>query len=104
MLELTPAQRKALLALDKDMEDQLGKILTEDQKKRPAGADPGKSLPPDSPGQVVPASMRARLKLTDLQQEQVAALQKEAEGKLDKILDEGQRKKFKEMREDRKSV
>src|SRR5262249_11531853 len=67
--------------------------------KQPAGGDPGRAGPPDPPGQVVPAGLRARLKLSDAQQDQVAALQKEAEGKVDKILDEGQRKKFKEMRE-----
>jgi hypothetical protein len=96
MLELSPDQRKQLLALDRDVADQLGKILTNDQRKPSASDNPGK---PDLPGQIVPASMRERLKLSDAQQEQVAALQKEAEGKLDGILDEGQRKKFKEMKE-----
>jgi hypothetical protein len=96
MLELSPDQRKQLLALDKDMADQLGKILTDDQRKPPAGDNPAK---PDPPGQIVPGNMKAQLKLTEAQQEQVAALQKQAEGKLDGILDEGQSKKFKEMKE-----
>jgi hypothetical protein len=98
-LELTPKQRKELYALDKDMASQLDKVLTDEQKKRLlAGDNPGSSPPADEPGQIVPASMRTRLKLTDAQQKQVAALQKEAEGKLDQILDEKQTKQFKEMR------
>jgi hypothetical protein len=98
-LELTPEQRKKLNALDKDMAGQLDKVLTDDQKKRAAGDEPGSGTPPNKPGQIVPASMRMRLKLTDAQQKQVAALQKEAEGKLDKVLDEKQRKQFKGMRD-----
>jgi hypothetical protein len=97
-LELTPEQRKGLITLDKDLAGRLDKILTGDQKK--LAAEPGASgTPPDEPGQVVPARVRARLKLTDEQQEQVAALQKEAEGRLDKVLDEKQRSQFKGMRE-----
>jgi hypothetical protein len=95
-LELTPEQRKALSALDKDMAGRLDKILTDDQKKAVAGDEPRRG-PPDEPGQIVPASLRARLKLTDAQQEQVAALQKEAEGKLGSILDEKQRAQLKGM-------
>jgi hypothetical protein len=96
---VTPEQRKELNALDKELAGQLDKILTDDQKKQ-AAAELGRSgTPPDKPGQIVPASIRTRLKLTDAQQKQVAALQKEAEGKLDKVLDEKQRTQFKEMRD-----
>src|SRR5260370_26384187 len=98
-LELTTEQRKELNALDKDMAGQLDKVLTDDQKKQPAGDEPGSATPADQPGQVVPASMRARLKLTDAQKTQVATLQKEAEAKLEKILDEEQRKLFRGMRD-----
>jgi hypothetical protein len=90
-LELSPQQRKALLALEKDMAGQLDKILTSEQKKQAAATE----MPPGRPGEVIPASLRKRLKLTDAQEEQVAALQKEAEGKLDKILDEKQRTQLK---------
>src|SRR5207247_1998800 len=65
----------------------------------PNGDGPGGATPAGPPGHIVPAGMRARLKLTDAQQKQVAALQTEAEGKLDKVLDEGQRKLFKGMRD-----
>ena len=70
------------------------KILTDDQKKRAAGEPI-----PEEPGQVVPAGVRTRLELTDAQREQVAALQKEAEGRLDRVLDEKQRAQFKAMRD-----
>jgi hypothetical protein len=98
-LELTPDQRKELNALDKDLAARLDKILTDDQKKRVAG-EPGGSGPiPDEPGQIVPAGIRMGLELTDAQREQVAALQKEAEARLDRILDERQRTQFKGMRD-----
>jgi hypothetical protein len=98
-LELTPDQRKGLNALDKDLGGRLDKILTDDQKKRAADELGGGVPIPDEPGQIVPAGIRSRLGLTDAQREQVAALQKEAEGKLDKVLDEKQRAQFKGIRD-----
>jgi hypothetical protein len=98
-LELSPAQRKELIALEKDLAGQLDRVLTAEQKKQAATAEPGRVAPADRPGQIVPASMRARLTLTDEQEKQVAALEKEAKGKLDTLLDEKQRKQFKEMRD-----
>jgi hypothetical protein len=100
-LELTPEQRKLLNALDRDTAGRLDKMLTDGQKKVSAGDDPGGATAPDPPGQIVPGGMRTRLKLTDAQQEQVAAIQKEAESQLDKIFDEEQRKLFKGMRDRR---
>jgi hypothetical protein len=94
-LELTPEQRKALNALDRDMAVQLDKVLTDAQKKQAAAASGGTA----PPNQLVPASMRTRLELTAAQERQLAALQKEAEGKLDQILDEEQRKRFKGIRD-----
>jgi Arylsulfotransferase (ASST) len=90
-LELTPEQRKELNVLEKDMAGQLDKILTDEQKKRAAGEAA------DEPGRIIPAALAKRLKLTDEQQKQVAALQEVAEGKLDKLLDEKQRKQLKGM-------
>lgn len=98
-LELTPEQRKELTVLDKDLASQIDKILTDEQKKRVADQPVGGGPPPDEPGQIVPSSLRARLKLTEEQQKQVAALQQEGEGKLEKILDEEQKGRFKGMKE-----
>ncbi len=94
-LELTPEQRKGLNALDKDMAARLDKIFTDEQKKSAATAGP------DEPGQIVPAGLRTRLKLTDAQLKQVDELQKEAKDKLDKILDEKQRTQLAGMKEDK---
>ncbi|HSQ55471.1 MAG TPA: hypothetical protein VLM40_06975, partial [Gemmata sp.] len=92
-LELTPGQRKELNDLDKDMAARLDKILTDDQKKRAAG----EPIPEES-GQLVPAGIRTRFGLTEAQREQVASLQKEAEARLERILDEKQRGQFQGMR------
>src|SRR5262249_16994653 len=74
--EVRAEQGKELIALDKDLAGRLDRILTDDQKKR--AGEPVSGTPADEPGQIVPAGVRAALKLTDAQQEQVAALQKEA--------------------------
>jgi hypothetical protein len=94
-LELTPEQRKGLTALDKEMADRLDKLLTDEQKKTAGTAGP------EEPGQVVPAGLRTRLKLTDAQQMQMDELQKAAKDKLDKILDEKQRTQLAGMKEDK---
>jgi outer membrane protein assembly factor BamB len=52
-----------------------------------------------APGQLLPPFLQERLNLTDEQKKQLEALQKEVDGKLDKILTEEQRKQLKEMRE-----
>src|SRR5262249_13175042 len=53
---------------------------------------------PDTPGQIVPASIQARLKLTDDQKSEVAKLQKEAEDRIEKALDDKQKKQLRDMR------
>jgi EF hand domain-containing protein len=54
---------------------------------------------PPQPGQILPAMLRQRLSLTADQQEQVDALQKEVDAKLDKILTSEQKQQLKQMRE-----
>ncbi len=99
-LELTPEKRKELFALDKEMADQLDKMLTDEQKKRAASDESGRALS-EEPGQIVSASVRMRLNLTDAQKKQMDELQKDAEGKLGKVLDEQQRKQFEGMKKDK---
>jgi hypothetical protein len=66
------------------------------------GGPPGRfgsgAFGPPAPGQLLPPFLQERLKLTAEQKKQLEELQKEVEGKLDKILTEEQRKQFKEMR------
>jgi hypothetical protein len=46
------------------------------------------------PGQIMPLTLQARLKLTADQKKQLAALQKQTDGKLDKLLADDQKKQF----------
>ena len=62
----------------------------------PGGRGPGG---PPQPGQVMPEFVQETLNLTDDQKKQVAALQKDVDGKLDKILTDEQKKQFKEMKD-----
>jgi hypothetical protein len=57
---------------------------------------PGRGGPP-KPGQIMPDFMVEQLKLTDDQKKQLAELQKELDGKLDKLLTDDQKKMLKEM-------
>src|SRR5262249_35902997 len=86
----------------------LEQLLTDEQKKklkeRPTGFGPGGFGPggfgrfsPITP--VVPASVKDRLNLPDKQKKAVADLQKGAEGKLDKLLNDKQRKQLKGMKD-----
>jgi hypothetical protein len=99
-LGLNEEQRKQLEALEKDLGEKLGKMLTEEQKKqfaqRPGGFGPG-ALP--APGHLLAANDKDRLKLTEEQQKHLAELQKEADGKLDTLLKDEQKKQLKQMQD-----
>jgi hypothetical protein len=51
-----------------------------------------------APGQIMPAFVAERLKLTDGQKKELESLQKEVDEKLAKILTGDQNKQFKEMK------
>jgi hypothetical protein len=51
------------------------------------------------PGQLVASAVVDRMKLTDEQKKQLADLQKEADGKLDDLLKDDQKKQFKQMQD-----
>jgi outer membrane protein assembly factor BamB/Spy/CpxP family protein refolding chaperone len=125
MLNLTDDQKKQVAELQKEVDGKLAKILSEEQNKQlkemrdagprgfrggPAGAPPGAApgaggprggggFARPQPGQVLPSFLQDRLNLTADQKKQVEALQKEVDGKLDKILTDEQKKQLKEMRE-----
>jgi hypothetical protein len=63
---------------------------------RPGG--PGGFGPPQ-PGQIMPRFLQEELKLTDDQKQQVAALQKEVDEKLEKLLTDEQKQQLKELRQ-----
>jgi hypothetical protein len=62
------------------------------------GGPAGRGAPPQ-PGQVLPASLQDALQLTDRQRQQLAALQKEVDTRLDKILSSEQKQQLRELRE-----
>jgi outer membrane protein assembly factor BamB len=116
MLNLTAEQKKQLEDPQKEVDRKLGMILTEAQKKQlketprgfgrgaPGGGGPGRFGPggfggPPQLGQILPPYLQQRLDLTDDQKKQLAELQKEVDGKLEKILTDDQKKQLKEMRE-----
>jgi hypothetical protein len=102
-LKITEDQKHQLGALGKEADGKLQALLTEEQKKLLAGPPGGPGGPPGAGGphvvQVLPAPMRARLKLTDEQKKQLETLQKETEAKLDQALTAEQRKQLKEIRD-----
>jgi hypothetical protein len=67
---------------------------------RPGPGGPGgfgRMMP--MPGVILPPFLQEQLKLSDEQKKEVEALQKDTNEKLDKILNEDQRKKLQEMRD-----
>jgi hypothetical protein len=104
MLNLTAEQKKEAEALQKALGEKLEQVLTDEQKKQlkqqPGGfGPPGGFGGPPRFGDLMPRFLADRLKLTDEQKKQVAALQKEADGALDKLLKEDQKKRLKEMQQ-----
>src|SRR5262249_61799397 len=53
---------------------------------------------PPKPGQILADNVVEKMKLSDKQKEELAALQKDADARLDKVLKDDQRKKLEEMR------
>jgi hypothetical protein len=106
-LELTDEQNKQLDDVQKAVEGKLDKLLNDAQKEQfkemqggPKGFGPGGKGgfgAPPQPGQILSPFQQARLKLTDDQKKEVAALQKETDGKLDKTFTADQKKRLKEM-------
>jgi hypothetical protein len=100
IMNMSADQKKQLETAEKELGDKLGKVLTDEQKKKyaegPVTFGPG-SLP--APGQLMATATVDRLKLSDGQKEQLAALQKVADGKLDGILKDEQKQQLKQMRD-----
>jgi hypothetical protein len=99
-MNFTPEQKKQLETAEKEMGEKLTKLLTAQQQKqwaiRPKGFVPG-VFP--LPGQLMASSVEDRLKLTTDQKRQLAALQKQADGKLDALLRSEQKKQLQRMQD-----
>lgn len=97
-LKMNDEQKKQLGGLQKDLIAELGKTLTDEQKKKLRQPLPGGQPNFPQPGQIISAAKQASLKLSGEQKKQLRDLQKQADDKLNKIFTADQKKQFKEMR------
>ena len=105
-LNLSDEQKKELASLQKQVDDKLDEILSEQQRKQtkggfafggpPPGAAGGGPGGPPQPGQLLPPFVRDALSLTDEQKKQLEAFQALADERLAKLLSEEQQKQFKD--------
>ena len=72
-----------------------------ERPRRPSPRRPGRpdGMGPPRPGEILPPMLQDRLELTSEQKAQLAALQKEVDGKLETILNDDQKAQLKTMRE-----
>ncbi len=101
-LNLTDDQKKQVKDLQKDVDDQLSKLLTEEQKKtlkEPPDEDAPRPRRRPQPGTILPADEVERLKLSDAQKKQLDELQKTTRGKLDKVFNAEQKSELQAMSE-----
>jgi Arylsulfotransferase (ASST) len=92
-------QSKKLDEVEKTVGAKLDRLLTESQKRvlrEPPSFRPG-SFPRF--GQLVSDDAAKKMKLSDAQKKELAALQKDADAGLDKLLNDDQKKRVKDMRE-----
>jgi hypothetical protein len=102
MMQMKAEQKKQLEEFQKEVTGKLDKLLGDDQKKQfkeqqSPGAGGLGSMP--LPGQLFSPTLQARLKLSAEQKKQVAEIQKEVDGKLEKLLGDDQKKQLKDMRQ-----
>jgi Spy/CpxP family protein refolding chaperone len=108
LLGITPEQATQLDDAQKEVDAQLSKLLTVEQKTQlaePESAGQPSAPTPPGPnsffgpsfqvGTILTAPNQSRLKLSDEQKTELAAIQKEVDAKLDKILSQSQRKQTK---------
>jgi hypothetical protein len=101
ILDMSTEQRQQLDELQKEIDGQLDKLFTDEQKQKvkekPQATNPGGfGMPAAAPsGQLISGAEQNRLKFSDDQKKQLTALQKDLDGKLDKILTAAQKKQFK---------
>ncbi len=102
-LHLSPEQTKQLDEFQKEVQGQLDRVLTDEQRKRlPArsGHSRGGTGGLPAPGQILSASARALLKLNRAQDQQWDRLQEAVDRKLDTMMTGEQKKRFQKIREE----
>jgi hypothetical protein len=99
MLAISGDQRKQLDDIQKDVDARLDKVLSTDQIKRSTEwtKSPFGQPPSPKPGEVMTGPEQGRLRLTDDQKKDLAALQKAVDVRFDKVLTEVQRKQLKSV-------
>jgi hypothetical protein len=98
MLGLSSVQRMQMDEIQKDIDAHLDKLLTADQKKQAteSAAGAGGFRPPQL-GQVMTVPEQDRLKLTDEQKKDMAALQTAVKSRFDNVLTDAQKKQLKSV-------
>jgi hypothetical protein len=99
MLAISSLQRLHLDEIQKDIDARLDKLLTPTQRKQATTRDAGGGGfgPSSQPGQVMTGPEQSRLKLTDDQKKDMAALQKAVDTRFDQVLTEAQKKQIKSV-------
>jgi hypothetical protein len=97
-LKMSPEQKKDLDDFQNELDAQLEKTLTDEQRKR--ARDTIGSGGFAVPGQIMSLSRQILLKPTDEQKKKLTELQKRADDKLDKILTADQKTQFEKMKQD----
>jgi hypothetical protein len=98
MMGMKEEQRKKLDEIDKDLIAKVEKTLTPEQRKilaEPIDFDFSKF---PAPGEFLSKYKKDKLKLTDDQAKEMAALQKDIDAKVDKILTDDQKQKIEEQK------
>jgi Spy/CpxP family protein refolding chaperone len=95
LLAISPEQRKHLDEIQNELDIHLGKLLTPDQKRLLQEPEASRHQSLRWTGQILAAAEQNRLKLSADQKKELTALQKDVDGKLEKILTEEQRKQSK---------
>ncbi len=99
-LKLTATQKKQVAELQNDVDGQLAKALGEDQQKELKTVQEAKTVVGGFPahGQILTDFLKAKLKLSDAQKQQLGDLQKVINERLDKTLAKDQMQQLKEAK------
>ena len=98
-LQLTPEQKKDVDALQKQVDKTLESSLNDEQKAKlkQSSIGPGAFAPP---GRILSTSLQIQLKPTPEQKQALSDLQKTVDETLEKVLNDDQKKQFKQMGDD----